>query len=71
MNNQTAYVTVQLSKELRKLLKNQTKRTRTAYTAAICAYIIAIKTAVKCRKQEEAIYQLNVRLKKLERSEGE
>lgn len=31
----------------------------------------AIHTAIKCRKQEEQVYQLSVRVNKLEQSEGE
>lgn len=40
---------------------------------ALCAMVIgyAIYTGIQCRKQEEQIYQLSVRVDKLEQNEGE
>lgn len=40
---------------------------------ALCIMTIgyAIYTGIQCRKQEEQIYQLSVRVNKLEQSEGE
>lgn len=39
----------------------------------LCVFAIgcAIHTTIQCRKQEEQVYQLSVRMKKLEQSEGE
>lgn len=47
------------------------RRNRTATVFAVAAIGCAVLSEMERRKQEEQIYQLTVRVKKLERSEGE
>lgn len=51
--------------------KKLTKSARNLKILCVFAVGYAIHTAVECRKQEEQVYQLSVRVKKLEQSEGE
>jgi len=65
------FVTVGPSKELLTQLKKQT-RSNTAFKAlAIVSIGCAIWSEIERRKQEEEIYQLTIRVKKLERNEEE
>lgn len=51
--------------------KKLAKGTRNLKVLCFMAIGYAIYTAVECRKQEEQVYQLSVRVNKLEQSEGE
>ena len=57
------------------VLDRRTKKlVRSARNVKILCFIAvgyAIYTAIECRKQEEQIYQLSVKMNKLEQSEGE
>lgn len=47
------------------------RRTRKLKVLCLMAIGYAIYTGIQCRKQEEQIYQLSVKMNKLEQSEGE
>lgn len=51
--------------------KKLAKGNRNLKVLCLMAVGYAIYTGIQCRKQEEQIYQLSVRVKKLEQSEGE
>ena len=57
------------------VLDRRTKKlVRSARNVKILCFVAvgyAIYTAIECRKQEEQVYQLSVRVNKLEQSEGE
>lgn len=73
MNTITHDIFVHLvpSKELTNLFRKQTKGQRAMKILALVSVGCAIWSEVERRKQEEQIYQLSVRVKKLERGEGE
>lgn len=52
-------------------IKKLTKSNRSLKVLCVAAIGCAIYTAVENRKQEETIYQLSIRVKKLENGEGE
>ena len=56
-----------LDKQLTKL----TRRNRSVAVRAIAAFGYAVWAEIERRKQEEEVYQLSVRVKKLEYGEGE
>ena len=56
-----------LDRRTRKLAKGN----RNLKVLCIMAIGYAIYTGIQCRKQEEQIYQLSVKMNKLEQSEGE
>ena len=47
------------------------KKNRNACILGTAAIICAVTTAVKCRKQDEELYRLSIRVQKLENKEGE
>lgn len=47
------------------------KRNRGLKILSVVAIACAVCTAVECRKQEEELYKLSIRVKKLENKEGE
>ena len=51
--------------------KKLAKGNRNLEVLCIMAIGYAIYTGIQCRKQEEQIYQLSVKMNKLEQSEGE
>lgn len=51
--------------------KKLAKGNRNLKVLCIMAIGYAIYTGIQCRKQEEQIYQLSVKMNKLEQSEGE
>lgn len=51
--------------------KKLTKGNRNLKVLCLMAIGYAIYTGIQCRKQEEQIYQLSVKMNKLEQSEGE
>ena len=57
------------------VLDRRTKKlVRSARNVKILCFIAvgyAIYTAIECRKQEEQLYQLSIKVKKLEHNEGE
>ena len=57
------FVTVMPSKNFCKQMQRQARSTK--------AMVLAAATEVERRKLEEQVYQLSVRVKKLERGEGE
>ena len=73
MNTITHNVFVHLipSKELANLLKKQSKNHWTPKMLTLVSVGCFLWSEVGRRKQEEQIYQLSVRIKKLERSERE
>lgn len=73
MNTITHDIFVHLipSKELTNLFRKQAKGQRGLKMLTLASIGCAIWSEVKRRKQEEQIYQLSVRVKKLERGEGE
>ena len=54
-----------------KRLNKLTRRNRKLTVLAVASICYAICAYVERRKQEEQVYQLSVRVKKLERREGE
>lgn len=56
-----------LDRRTRKLAKGN----RNLKVLCLMAIGYAIYTGIQCRKQEEQIYQLSVKMNKLEQSEGE
>ena len=46
-------------------------RSRNVKILCFIAVGYAIYTAIECRKQEEQLYQLSIKVKKLEHNEGE
>ena len=72
--NKTAhsiFVTVTPSKEFLRHFKKQTRSNRGFKILAIVSTACVIWSEVNRRKQEEELYQLKVRVKKLEQSEKE
>ncbi len=65
------FVTLVPSKELTNLFRKQAKSHRGLKLLALVSVGCAIWSEIERRKQEEQIYQLSVRVKKLERGEGE
>lgn len=63
------FVTVMPSKNFCK--QRQARSTKMFKLIAVGAMALAAATEVERRKLEEQVYQLSVRVKKLERSEGE
>lgn len=59
------------SKELSNMFRRKAKGQRGLKMLALVSVGCAIWSEVERRKQEEQIYQLSVRVKKLERGEGE
>ena len=57
------------------VLDRRTKKlVRSARNVKILCFVAvgyAIYTAIECRKQEEQLYQLSIKVKKLEHNEGE
>lgn len=51
--------------------KKLAKGNRNLKVLCLMAIGYAIYTGIQCRKQEEQIYQLSVKMNKLEQSEGE
>lgn len=51
--------------------KKLAKNNRSLKFLCVITFGCAIYTALECRKQEEQLYQLSVKMKKLERDEGE
>lgn len=64
-------VTVTPSKEVFNQLKKQTRSNRGLKALVVVSVACAIWSEVNRRKQEEEIYQLTIRVKKLERNEEE
>lgn len=56
---------------LEKRLVKLTRRNRSATMLALAAFGYAVWAEMERRKQEEEVYQLSVRVKKLEYGEGE
>lgn len=52
-------------------IKKLTKKNRSLKVLCVVAIGCAVYTAIENRKQEETIYQLSIRVKKLENSKGE
>ncbi len=52
-------------------IKKLTKSNRNLRLLGLAAIGFTLYTAVECKKQEEKVYQLSVRVQKLERGEGE
>ncbi len=65
------FVTVGPSKELLTQLKKQARSNTALKALAIVSIGCAIWSEIERRKQEEEIYQLTIRVKKLERNEEE
>lgn len=65
------FVTVMPSKNFCKQMQRQARNTKIFKVLAVGAMAIAAATEIKRRKLEEQVYQLSVRVNKLERSEGE
>lgn len=65
------FVTVMPSKNFCKQMQRQARSTKIFKVLAVGAMAIAAATEIKRRKLEEQVYQLSVRVNKLERSEGE
>jgi hypothetical protein len=63
------FVTVMPSKNFCKQM--QARSTKMFKLIAVGAMVLAAATEVEHRKLEEQVYRLSVRVKKLERSEGE
>ncbi len=61
-NNTEAFDTA-----IRKLIR----KNRTAKLFGVAALAFAIYTTYECQKQEEELYKLSIRVKKLENKEGE
>lgn len=61
-NNTEAFDTA-----IRKLVR----KNRTTKLFGVAALVFACYTAYECRKQEEELYKLSIRVKKLENKEGE
>lgn len=59
------------SQVLDRRTKKLVKSARNMEILCFIAVGYAIYTAIECRKQEEQIYQLSVKMNKLEQSEGE
>lgn len=59
------------SQVLDRRTKKLVKSARNMKILCFIAVGYAIYTAIECRKQEEQVYQLSVRVNKLEQSEGE
>lgn len=59
------------SQVLDRRTKKLVKSARNVKILCFIAVGYAIYTAIECRKQEEQVYQLSVRVNKLEQSEGE
>lgn len=64
-------VTVVPSKKFQNQLKKQVSSARGFKALAIAAIVCAVASEVERRKLDEQVYQLTVRVKKLEHSEGE
>ena len=67
----TIFVTVMPSKNFCKQMQRQARSTKMFKLIAVGAIVLAVATEVERRKLEEQVYQLSVRVKKLEHSEGE
>ena len=65
------FVTVMPSKNFCKQMQRQARSTKMFKLLAVGAMVLAAATEVERRKLEEQVYQLSVRVKKLERGEGE
>lgn len=52
-------------------IKKLAKSTRSLKVLCVAAIGYAVYSAIEYKKQEEQVYQLSVRVKKLENSEGE
>lgn len=65
------FVTVVPSKNFCKQMQRQARSMKMFKLIAVGAMALAAATEVERRKLEEQVYQLSVRVKKLERSEGE
>lgn len=52
-------------------VRKVTKSSRTAKVFGAVALAYAIYAAAECRRQEEELYRLSIRVKKLENKEGE
>lgn len=65
------FVTVMPSKNFCKQMQRQARSTKIFKVLTVGAMAIAAATEIKRRKLEEQVYQLSVRVNKLERSEGE
>lgn len=63
------FVTVMPSKNF--CMQRQARSTKMFKLLAVGAMVLAAATEVERRKLEEQVYQLSVRVKKLERGEGE
>ena len=63
------FVTVMPSKNFCKQMQRQARSTK--MFKLLAAMVFAAATEVERRKLEEQVYQLSVRVKKLERGEGE
>lgn len=59
------------SKVLDRRTRKLTKSTRNVKVLCFITVCYAIYTTIQCRKQEEQLYQLSLKVKKLERDEGE
>lgn len=65
------FVTVMPSKNFCKQMQRRARSTKMFKLLAVGAMVLAAATEVERRKLEEQVYQLSVRVKKLERGEGE
>ena len=65
------FVTVMPSKNFCKQMQRQARSAKIFKVLAVGAMGIAVATEINRRKLEEQVYQLSVRVNKLERSEGE
>ena len=65
------FVTVMPSKNFCKQMQRQARSTKMFKLIAVGAMVLAAATEVERRKLEEQVYQFSVRVKKLERGEGE
>ena len=70
MGKKGQFVPVSTLGDLTELLK-LTRRNRSIAVLAIAAFGYAVWAEMERRKQEEEVYQLSVRVKKLEYGEGE
>ena len=59
------------SQALERRVAKLCRRSRTASIFAVAALWCVVWSEMERRKQEEQIYQLSIKVKKLERSEGE
>lgn len=65
------FVTITPSEDFLKKLNRQTGHINGCKLLAAVSLGVAVLSEIECRKQEETIYQLSVRVKKLENREGE